>query len=150
MRKGDENIAAKTPVGFLSSNKDSWLQLFLNKYLFSVVYSLPGKVTIIAIVIVGIVLGSVGIVRPRPRRSTKTLHACMPCGAGRVCRACRPQSAPGIGTRKNACVIDICSRGSSVTSARSLFLPACATVAASGPRAPPPPKAASGGRAAAM
>lgn len=65
-RKVDEPEAKKVPVGFLSSNKDSWLQLFLNKYLFSVVYSLPGKIIIICIVIAGVILGAVGIVRPPP------------------------------------------------------------------------------------
>eukprot|EP00892_Ulva_mutabilis_P004763 jgi/Ulvmu1/2659/UM014_0114.1 len=62
-RKGDEAARGKTPVGFLSSNKDSWLQLFLNKYLFSIVYSAPGKAAIFCIVIAGIVLGAVGITR---------------------------------------------------------------------------------------
>lgn len=64
--KVDDASARKIPVGFLSSNKDSWLQLFLNKYLFSVVYSLPGKIVIVGIVICGVILGAIGIVRPPP------------------------------------------------------------------------------------
>lgn len=102
-RKVDEPAPQKAPVGFLSSNKDSWLQLFLNKYLFSVVYSLPGKAVIISIVIAGIVLGAVGIVRPLPtlkylyfvsslvcQPSAPLAHPCRLATRAVLCCASRP------------------------------------------------------------
>jgi hypothetical protein len=53
----------KLTVGFLSSSKDSWLQIFLNRVLVPLLLYPVGQVAILSLLVAGLVSGGVGISR---------------------------------------------------------------------------------------
>lgn len=59
----DPSAVQSVPVGILSSNKDSYLQLVLNKYMLPAILSPIGKLVIVGLVIATSVLGGIGVSR---------------------------------------------------------------------------------------
>lgn len=69
----DIELMPKRAVGLLSASKDSPLQVFINRYVLPAILSPVGKVMVIALVLIGIVLGAVGASRLREGLDIGTL-----------------------------------------------------------------------------